>query len=75
MKVIYEILKEIRPTGDFENSKNFVEDGMLDSFDVVSLVAEIENRFNIKIERENIKADCFKSIDSISELIRLSGEK
>lgn len=75
MEEIYKILKEIRPMSDFENSKNFIDDEMLDSFDIVSLVASLESKFNVKIRRENILIDNFITIDSIRNLIRLSGGK
>ena len=39
---IYAILTDIRPEFDFTESDNFVEDGFLDYFDVVTLVSEIE---------------------------------
>lgn len=44
---VLSILKEIRPEFDFEESDNFVEDGYLDSFDIVTLVSELETAFEI----------------------------
>ena len=41
MEKIYAILADLRPELDFHCSQNFVEDGMLDSFDIVSLVTEL----------------------------------
>ena len=48
---IPEILKEIRPEFDFTSSKDFIADGMLDSFDVMTLVAALDKNFNISIPR------------------------
>ena len=47
---IYAILTDIRPEFDFKESDNFVEDGFLDSFDVVTLVSEIEEKFDVIVE-------------------------
>ena len=42
MKSIAEILKEIRPEFDFTASRDFISDGMLDSFDIVTLVSALD---------------------------------
>ena len=47
---VLSILKEIRPEFDFEESDNFVEDGYLDSFDIVTLVSELETAFDVVID-------------------------
>jgi acyl carrier protein len=49
MKTIPEILKEIRPEFDFTTSSDFIGDGMLDSFDVVTLVSTLDKNFGISI--------------------------
>ena len=49
---IIKILTELRPEFDFtDESFNFIEEGMLDSFDVVSLVDSLDTEFNIVIEQ------------------------
>ena len=50
MEQIKKILTEIRPEFDFESSSDFIEDGYLDSFDLVTLVAELDETFNISID-------------------------
>ena len=45
MERIYEILSQLRPEFDFKESKDFIEEGLLDSFDIVSLVTELEDSF------------------------------
>ena len=42
MEQIYKILEEIRPEFDFKESNDYIEDGLLDSFDMVTVVSEIE---------------------------------
>lgn len=68
-KKIYEILIKMHPEYDFKSSKNFVEDGYLDSFDVVTLVVEIESEFGILIDGLDVLPENFESIESICKLI------
>lgn len=72
---IYVILEELRPEFDFKSSENFVEDGYLDSFDVVTLVAEIEEKFNILIDGLEVLPENFETVEAICELIRKNGGK
>ena len=72
---VLEILKTIRPEYDFEKSENFVEDGYLDSYDVVTIVAEIEDTFGIVIDGMDVLPEYFATVDDICELIRRNGGK
>lgn len=69
---ILQILMELRPEFDFKKSDNFIEDGYLDSFDVVTLVSEIENTFGIVINPMDILPDNFSSLSNMAELIKNS---
>lgn len=71
---IISILSGLRPEFDFETSSNFIEDGMLDSFDIVSLTTELEENFDIYIDGEDIIPENFSSIESILSLIEKSGK-
>ncbi len=73
MEEIYSILKEIRPEFDFENSADFVEDGYLDSFDIVLLVSSIEEKYKIKIPGLDIIPENFCSTKAIADLIKKCG--
>lgn len=73
MDKIYEILNDLRPEFDFKESKNFIEDGLLDSFDIVTLVSEIEEKFDIMIDALDIVPEKFESVDAIAELIKKNG--
>ncbi|WP_430813443.1 acyl carrier protein [Carboxylicivirga sp. RSCT41] len=70
MKEIVKILSEIRPDEDYEVSDNFIADGLLDSFDLVVLVSELDSHFSISIKGTDILPDNFENIDSISALVR-----
>lgn len=66
---IMKILKEIRFDGDFENSKDFVMDGLIDSFDIVALVSNLNNEFNVNIKPSDIMPENFSDINSICTII------
>lgn len=67
---ILEILAELRPEFDFtEEGVDFIEEGMLDSFDIVSLVEEIEDKFGVAISGSDVLPENFASIDDICETI------
>lgn len=67
---ILDILKSIQPSNDFENSSDYVEEGLLDSFDVVQLVSELENTFNITISALDILPENFNSAGAIEKLVK-----
>lgn len=63
------ILDKIILDEDYIESDNFVDDGYLDSFDIVSIVSELNKQFGIQIVVKDIKSDNFANIDSIMDLI------
>lgn len=69
---IIEILTGLRPEFDFTQPVNFIEEGMLDSFDVVTLVTELEEAFDISIDGEDILPDNFATVDDIEALVEKS---
>ena len=73
MEPILSILKEIRSEFDFTTSKDFISDGMLDSFDVVTLVATLDETFSISIEGIDILPENFNSIEAIRKLLEKYG--
>ncbi|HXD00885.1 MAG TPA: acyl carrier protein [Verrucomicrobiae bacterium] len=75
MKPIAHILKEIRPEFDFTASNDFMADGMLDSFDMVTLVATLDKTFGISIPGTEIVPENFQNIGTIEALLRKCGVK
>ena len=73
MEKIFEILKDIRPECDWENTVDFIANGMLDSFDIIVLVSELESAFPVSVDGSDILAENFSSLESIAELVRKSG--
>lgn len=73
MEKIITILKSIRPEVDFTSSSNFITDGLLDSFDLISLVSELDSVFSISIDGMDIIQENFSSIDAIKNLLIKNG--
>lgn len=70
---ILRLLSEIRPEFDFTNSANFIEDGMLDSFDIVQLVDSLDSEFGISIDGLDIVPYNFTTLSKISGLLTKNG--
>jgi len=73
LKTILEILTEIRPEFDFTGSEDFIEEGLLDSFDVVTLVSDIEKNYDISIEGVDILPENFRNAAAIKTLLQRYG--
>jgi len=73
MKTVAEILKEIRPEFDFTGSQDFINDGMLDSFDIVTLVSALDKNFGISIPGTEILPENFVNLAAIDSLVRKHG--
>ena len=63
---LMEILEELRPDVDFENEKQLITDGILD---IVALVGELSDAFDIELHVEDLVPDNFNSIEGMMELI------
>lgn len=74
MQTIEEILKEIRPEFDFTASQDFVGDGMLDSYDIVTLVSDLDKAYGISISGVDIVPEYFQNIASIQKLLQKYGK-
>lgn len=70
MEKLLEILKGIRPDVDFENETALIDDGVLDSFDVVSIISELDDEFDVQIRITELDPDNFNSAEAIWKLIQ-----
>jgi len=70
VKTIADVLNGIRPEFNFTASQNFIADGMLDSFDMITLVAELDKTYGISIAGIDILPENFSNIASIERLFR-----
>ena len=63
------ILTELRPDVDCENETALVTDGILDSFDIVSLVGEINAEFDITVGVDELEPENFDTVAAMLDLI------
>lgn len=73
MDRILEILNGIHPRCDFKGSVDFIEDELLDSFDVIELVDCLEKEFNIRIDGLDILPGNFKNLKAIQNMVIKNG--
>ncbi len=69
MKKLLEILGEIRPDVDFANEKKLIDDGILDSFDIIQVVMALNENYSIDINVEDLEPDNFNTVEAMMELI------
>ena len=75
MEEIIDILKEVKPGVDFSKEKNLVEEEVIDSFDIVNLVAKLDEKFDIEITPADLVPENFASAEKIKNLVdRLQDE-
>lgn len=70
MEQLLEILKGVRADVDFENEDALIDDGILDSFDVVSIISEIDDQFDVQIRINELDPENFNSAEAIWQLIQ-----
>lgn len=69
------ILKDLRPEVDFEKEDKLIDNGIIDSFDLVALVGEINEVFGVEVEFEDMEPENFNSAENIYKMIcRLENE-
>lgn len=66
---ILEILREIEPYEEIDETSRLIEDGILDSLTLVVLISEIESAFQIKIPEEKLQPELFEDVPKIVELV------
>ena len=69
MEKVIEILTDLHPDVDFASENALIDDGILDSLDIVSLVAAIDTEFGVTVPAEEIIPENFNSADSLWALI------
>lgn len=69
MDKLLDILKDMHPEVDFKTCNTLIDDSILDSFDIISLVAEVDSEFDVAIPAEELVPENFNSADAIYKLI------
>ncbi len=66
---IMKILKDIRSDVDFEKEQLLIDNGVLDSFDIISIVSEFNDAFGVEINVDDLLPENFNNIGAMVELI------
>lgn len=69
MEELIQILKGLHPDVDYTTCTTLMDDKILDSFDVITAIAEIHEEFDVVIPAEEIVAENFNSAQALYELI------
>ena len=75
MEQLLEILNELHPDVDFKTADDLIDGKILDSFDIVTLVAEIDSEFDVAIPAEELIPENFNSAEALYELIMKLSEE
>ena len=74
MDELMEILQDLHPEVDFVSEQKLVDGKILDSFDIVSLIAELNDAFDIVVPPEEIIPDNFNSAERIWAMVQRLSE-
>lgn len=70
MNELIQILEEIEPGVNFKEEKHLIEEEILDSFDIVTLVARLNEEYDIEITPADLVPENFESAECIMNLIK-----
>ena len=69
MEELIRILQSIHPDADYKTNDRLIEDKILDSFDIITLISEINEEFGVAIPAEEIVPENFNSAEKLYDLI------
>lgn len=72
---IMEILEDLRPDVEFEEEDKLIDDNILDSFDIVTLVFELNDAFDLNIDVNELVPANFNNVDAMVELVQMKLEE
>ena len=76
MEELLEILEDIQPDADYENCTTLIDDGILESFAILSIVGELEDEFDISITPAEIIPENFNSAAALWAMVqKLQGDE
>jgi len=74
MDELIEILKDLHEDVDFDTCTTLIDDKILDSFDIVTIISEIDDKFDVTIPAEEIIPENFNSAEALYALIEKLGD-
>ncbi len=69
MEALIDILMDLHPEVDFETCTTLIDDKILDSFDIISIITEVNTEYDVAIPAEEIIPENFNSAQALFELI------
>ena len=75
MEELLEILQDLHPEVDYETCDTLIDDKILDSFDIVTIISEISENFDVVIPAEEIVPENFNSAQALYDLIERLGDE
>ena len=69
MEALLDILNELHPEVDFETETGLIDNKILDSFDIVTIVAEIDSEYDVAIPAEELLPENFNSAKALYALV------
>ena len=69
METVLEILTDVRPDVDFMNETKLIDDGIIDSFDIIAIVSELNEEFDVQIPIDDLEPKHFNTVEAIHDLI------
>ena len=70
MEEFISMLKGIKPNVDFENEEALVDDGLIESLDIISIISEISDKYGVQIPSDEIIPNNFNSAEALYELVQ-----
>lgn len=70
MDKLLEILEDIQPDADYENCETLIDDGILDSFAILSIVSELQDEFEIMITPSQVIPENFNSAKALWAMVQ-----
>ncbi len=70
MEELLKVLEEIRPDVDFQNEKKLIDDGILDSFDIIATVNGLNRAFDVDIDIDDLEPENFNTVEAMWDLIQ-----
>ena len=63
------ILQGVRDDVDFESEEALIDDGILDSFDIIAIVSELNDEFDVEISADELEPENFNTLEAITALV------
>lgn len=74
MNDLLEILMDLHPEVDFSTEEHLIDNGILDSFDIVTLVTEISEKYDVTLGVQNLVPENLNSAKALYALIKRLGD-